>query len=142
MNRKIGDPDGISKWFNVIINECKENPDRTVRTIKNHLADMLDFLHGNVELFGLRRLRSVTFSQSKDSQGDIKRTRLLILRGKDLEGRDVVKFAEAESMEIAIANWFTSCSAGDFGWKEDAKRDAPNRQTSFFDAVGSTHTKS
>lgn len=133
-----GHPDKIANFTQVIVNLCKDNPHETNSIIDNSLSSMLSFLDDEPECFGVRAIRSLTISEARDQQGKPKGCKLLVVRATNIEGVDVVKFQEADRMSVAMANWFLSCSSGEFGWREDKKRDPSNRPTSIFDAVGGT----
>ena len=133
-----GHPDKISKFTDIIIALCQEEPQHANQIIDSNLARMLSFLDDECTAFGCRLVKSLTISEARDQQGKPKGCKLLVIRATDIDGVDVVRFQEADRPAVALANWFLSCAAGEFGWREDKKRDPSNRPATIFDAVSST----
>ena len=133
-----GHPDKIGNFINITVNLCKDKPDATNTIIDESLAGMLSFLDDECTAFGVKAVRSVTVSEARDQQGKPKGCKLLVIRATNIDGIDVVRFQEADRPSVALANWFLQCATGEFGWREDKKRDPSNRPASIFDAVGGT----
>lgn len=133
-----GHPDKVADFIGITVNLCKDKPDATNTIIDESLASMLSFLDDECTAFGVRTIRSVTVSEAKDQQGKRKGVKLLVIRATNIDGVDVVRFQEADRPSVALANWFLQCAVGEFGWREDKKRDPSKRPASIFDAVGGT----
>ncbi len=132
-----GHPDKIASFTNIIVNLCKDKPNATNQIIDESFSSMLSFLDDECTAFGVRTVKSITVSDAKDQQGKPKGTKLLVVRAETIDGDAVVRFQEADRPAVAMANWFLSCSTGDFGWRADKPRDSTNKPASIFDAVGS-----
>ena len=133
-----GHPDKIATFTTKIVNECKESPDATNSIIDERFASMLEFLYDESTAFACRVVKSVTISEARDQQGKPKGCKLLVIRATNIDGIDVVRFQEADRPAVAMVNWFLACGTGEFGWREDKKRDPANRPASIFDAVSGT----
>ena len=133
-----GHPDKIAAFTKTIVDECQESPDATNKIIDERFASMLSYLDDECSAFGCRCIKSVTISEARDQQGKPKGCKLLVIRATDIDGIEVIRFQEANRAAVAMANWLLSCAAGEFGWREDKKRDPSYRPTTIFDAVSST----